>query len=133
MNDLDNMAHEHPDDELERYLNGKHPLSKLYEEADTELPPPALDSAAKRAAHKVAAPRRRRWQRPVAAAAVLVLGLGLLLQLQLQPPPSMQPPTAMKPAPRHAVPSARKESAPAPAPQSDSANTTRQFAPRPLG
>src|SRR5699024_11762715 len=102
MNDLDNMAHEHPDDELERYLNGKHPLSKLYGEAHTELPPPALDSAVKLAAHRVAAPRRRRWQRPVAAAAVLVLGVGLLLQLQLQSPSPMQPPAALKPAPRHA-------------------------------
>lgn len=83
-----------PEDELDDYLKGRHPLSEDYANAPEQQPPAALDSeilarAKSAVADKPAAAPRRpgsaSWMPSLAAAAMLVLCVGLVLELQQQP------------------------------------------------
>lgn len=69
-----------PDDrELDQYLKGGSPLSRLYREASREQPPPELDEAILAAAKREvrARPDLSKLLAPVALAASLILGVNL--------------------------------------------------------
>jgi hypothetical protein len=116
-----------PDDrELERYLEGKSPVSRRYREASRETSPPDLDEAilARARAEARRRPSLNRVLTPVALAASVVLGVNLAWNLyQVEPVPvaetqrlakSAEPTYAPDPAP---APVEQAPAAPAPAPE----------------
>ncbi len=76
-------------DELESYLDGRSPLSRLYREVSREQPPPALDQRIRDAARQAKPVRSRSrlpfspfsgdWMLPAALAAVVVVSVSLVL------------------------------------------------------
>ncbi|MEO1576103.1 MAG: hypothetical protein AAFU65_14255, partial [Pseudomonadota bacterium] len=76
------MTAEH-DRDLQRFLDGKDPISEALRQRPEVEPPPALDAAILAEARAEAErPVRPRWLVPMSVAATVVLGAGLTLRLQ---------------------------------------------------
>lgn len=83
------------DRDLQRFLDGKDPISSALRERSELAPPPALDAAILAEARAEAErPVRPKWLVPLSVAATVVLGTGLTLRLQDSVPMTQSVPEA---------------------------------------
>jgi hypothetical protein len=89
------------DRELERYLQGKDPLSRAYDQLRAEMPSPEMDSKVLAEARAAVTRARRfpRWQSYAAIAATVVLAFGIVLRLNLDQLNSVEVPVPARSMP----------------------------------